>query len=55
MDLVRIVEERIFSDFHLIPAKGSTPNLQSIPAVAATWHFSRSWDAVHRAAISYLF
>ena len=36
MDLVRVVEERRFADFHLILARGSAPNLQSIPAVVAT-------------------
>ena len=32
-------EERRFADFQLIPSRGSTPSLQSIPAVAATWQF----------------
>ena len=55
VDIVRVVEERRFVDFHLILVRGLAPNLQSIVAVVATRHFSSNWDTVHRESISCLF
>jgi len=52
LGFVRGGEFRRSADFQLILARGLAPSLQSIPAVATTRHFSSSWDAVHRGAIS---